>query len=323
MRIIVLDSMKKHLHVAVGVIQNSRGQILIAKRAASAHQGGLWEFPGGKVDAGETLQQALKRELKEELAIEVCASEPLIQIRHDYPDKSVFLDVHKVTDFSGEPKGNEGQPVKWIDPSDLKSFEFPAANRPIIHAINLPNQFAITGSFDSKVDFEKKFTRLIDSGVKLIQLRLSDFSLHKHQEYLDFAMDYSGQHSVQLQINCSLEEFQSIALKPFAGLHVNSQQLKRLTTRPVSDTVLLGASCHSLEELAQAAKIQVDYVCLSPVKVTRSHPDALPLGWEEFSNLVEKINCPVYALGGMRSADLSKAISCGAQGIASISEWWD
>lgn len=315
--------MKKLLHVAVGVIQNKQGQILIAKRAASAHQGGLWEFPGGKVDAGETLQQALRRELKEELAIEVVNSEPLIQIRHDYSDKSVFLDVHKVTDFVGEAKGNEGQPIIWVEPGDLKSFEFPAANRPIINAINLPTAFAITGGFDSKADFEKKFTRLIDTGVKLIQLRLNDFSLHKHQEYFDFAINSSEHHSLQLQVNCSPELFQSIPPKPFVGLHLKSHHLTQLSERPVSQDVLLGASCHSLAELAQAEKIQVDYVCLSPVKTTSSHPDALPLGWDNFSSLVEKINCPVYALGGMQSADLHKAIACGSQGIASISEWWN
>lgn len=314
--------MKKHLHVAVGVIQNKQGQILIAKRAASAHQGGLWEFPGGKVDAGESLQQALRRELKEELAIEVVHSEPLIQIRHDYPDKSVFLDVHKVTDFVGDAKGNEGQPIIWVEPGNLKSFEFPAANRPIINAINLPNAFAITGGFDSRADFEKKFTRLVDSGVKLIQLRLNDFSLHQHQEHLEFALKLSAAHTLQLQVNCSAELFQTIPSKPFVGLHLKSHHLTQLAERPVSQEILLGASCHSLAELAQAEKIQVDYVCLSPVKVTGSHPDALPLGWENFSSLVEKINCPVYALGGMQSADLYKAIGCGAQGIASISEWW-
>jgi len=130
--------MKKYLHVAVGVIENNLGQILIAKRPESAHQGGLWEFPGGKVDSGENFQQALLRELNEELAIQVENSEPLIQIRHDYSDKSVLLDVHKITRFSGEPKGNEGQPVRWVNPEILSEYAFPAANQPIIQAIRLP-----------------------------------------------------------------------------------------------------------------------------------------------------------------------------------------
>src|SRR5690606_7572608 len=102
----------KLIHVAVGVIVNADGKILIAKRPQTAHQGGLWEFPGGKVDAGETIEQALVRELREELAITVKDSRPLIQIRHHYPDKSVLLDVHKITRFEGNPIGNEGQPVQ-------------------------------------------------------------------------------------------------------------------------------------------------------------------------------------------------------------------
>lgn len=127
--------MPKRVHVAVAVICNSDGHILISKRPNHVHQGGLWEFPGGKLEAGETLESALKRELLEELGIAPNAYEPLVEIQHDYPDKSVLLDVWRVTDFSGEPYGREQQPVCWVAPEALVNYEFPEANLAIIRAI--------------------------------------------------------------------------------------------------------------------------------------------------------------------------------------------
>lgn len=313
--------MKKYLHVAVGVIENDLGQILIAKRPESVHQGGLWEFPGGKVDEGENCQQALWRELNEELAIQVQNSEPLIQIRHDYSDKSVLLDVHKVTRFSGEPKGNEGQPVRWVNPEFLSEYAFPAANQPIIQAIRLSRFCAITGSFESLKDFTEKFSKLISYENKMVQLRIDNFSLEQHAAYFTAAKEIcSG--GIQLQVNTSVDEFLRINPTDKIGLHLNSHRLMQAKSRPVNEKVLLGASCHSLAELKQAEKIQADYVYLSPVKATKSHPDVEVLGWKKFQEMTQKTNIPVYALGGLGELDLPSAIQSGAQGIASISAWW-
>lgn len=125
------------VHVAVGVIFNSQqNQILIAKRPQHLHQGGLWEFPGGKVSANETVDQALKRELLEELGITVLKAQPLMQVQHDYSDKQVFLDIWTVTEFSGDAQGEEGQQVKWVELQILFSpeseYEFPKANKAIL-----------------------------------------------------------------------------------------------------------------------------------------------------------------------------------------------
>lgn len=128
---------KSWLHVAVGVIVNQQHQVLIAKRAAHQHQGGLWEFPGGKLEDGEEVSLALSRELKEELDIDVLDLEPLIEIRHEYHDKAVLLDTWKVTAFSGEPKGLEGQPIKWVNIAELDKYAFPEANQEIITALLL------------------------------------------------------------------------------------------------------------------------------------------------------------------------------------------
>lgn len=122
------------IHVAVGVIVQKQ-QVFIALRKPEQHQGNLWEFPGGKVEVGETVLQALKREVKEELAIEIHSAEPLITISHDYGDKTVLLDVWWTDAFDGTPTGQEGQITKWVDISTLHQYEFPAANTAIVESI--------------------------------------------------------------------------------------------------------------------------------------------------------------------------------------------
>ena len=123
------------VHVAVGVILDTDKRVLIARRAANSHQGGLWEFPGGKVEPGESVQQALARELHEELGIHIGSASPLLQVRHDYSDKSVLLDVWVVREFSGNAQGREGQPLAWAEWTNLNSYRFPEANQPIVTAL--------------------------------------------------------------------------------------------------------------------------------------------------------------------------------------------
>ncbi|MBA6412950.1 8-oxo-dGTP diphosphatase MutT [Parahaliea sp. F7430] len=123
------------LQVAVGVVLNSRREILLTRRAVEVHQGGLWEFPGGKLEPGETVLEALGRELREELGIEVTKSTPLLEVRHDYAEGSVLLDVHIVWAFEGSPQALEGQPMAWVRQEALDDYAFPAANMPIIAAL--------------------------------------------------------------------------------------------------------------------------------------------------------------------------------------------
>lgn len=126
--------MTKRVHVAVGIIKQD-SHILLAKRHGHLHQGGKWEFPGGKVEAGETTSEALKRELKEEVGLMVHTSQPYMEISHDYPDKQVLLDIHLVEDFSGEASGIEGQQIEWVSLQDIGTYQFPDANQPILDKI--------------------------------------------------------------------------------------------------------------------------------------------------------------------------------------------
>ena len=140
---------KKTVHVAVAVIENASGEILISKRLDHLHMGGFWEFPGGKVEAGETVLQALQREILEEVALDIHAAQPLLQIPFQYPEKRVLLDVWHVKNFSGIAQSCEGQKVLWIPRNELRNYEFPPANRAILTALKLPDQLLITGYFSN------------------------------------------------------------------------------------------------------------------------------------------------------------------------------
>ena len=120
------------MHVAAGVIFNESSEVLLALRPLHKHQGGLWEFPGGKVEAGEAVAAALARELKEELNLVVEKAEPLLVTEHDYGDKQVVLDVWIVRGFSGEPQGREGQSLRWVPLRELVNYRFPRANDIIV-----------------------------------------------------------------------------------------------------------------------------------------------------------------------------------------------
>ena len=309
------------VHVAVGVVVNKDGNILIAKRPEQSHQGGLWEFPGGKVEPGETLFHALERELFEELAIHIISTQPLIKIRHDYGDKIVLLDVHKVNEFTGEAKGNEGQPIQWVSPQALREFAFPAANKPIVTAINLPQRMLITGEAASAVEFVARVENAQQRGIRLMQLRVRPEIFNKAlvQDVVQLCTDYG----TQLQLNTTADIFARLAISSVnVGLHLNSASLMAQSVCPVPESVLLSASCHNEREIAQACKLGVDFICLSPVLETKSHPGCPALGWEEFARLVEHAPLPVFALGGMVEDSLAMAQAYGAQGIAGISAWW-
>jgi 8-oxo-dGTP diphosphatase len=307
--------MKMLVQVAVGVVEDPYGRILIARRPRHLHQGGLWEFPGGKIAEGEDVVTALARELQEEVGITITQTQPLITIEHDYGDKQVCLNVHRVTRFEGIAHGREGQPIEWVTVAELNAFEFPAANRGIINAMRLPDRYMITGEFSTNANCLENIKRAIDQGVRLIQLRAKHLS---DDDFLQLARQVLvvQEAGIAVVLNTSPGVFKQTNA---AGLHLTSQRLMQTQQRPLALDKLLGASVHNELELAQANKLGVDFVLISPVKPTASHPNAETLGWERFAELVVKSNCPVYALGGLQISDIAIAQQYGAQGIAGIS----
>lgn len=314
------------VHVAVAVIVNTNNEVCISLRHKNAHQGNLWEFPGGKVEQGETIKQALVREIREELNLEIKQLRPLITINHNYNDKAVCLHVYKVMSYQGEATGLEGQQVKWLPVSLLSADDFPAANLPIIKAVQLPDKYLITGKFTDSDDFIYKLKNALKSGIKLIQLRLKENSLEDIAQ-LQFLLEQSAelckQAEANLMLNLSADYLEMIDLSQieFAGFHADSKTLNSLSQRP--RVGLFSASCHNMEELLLAIKLNSDFVVLSPVQKTASHPDMQAMGWSQFSNLIESSSVPVYALGGVSENDLETAWQHGAQGIAAISALWE
>lgn len=314
-----VPDMAKLIHVAAAVILNPQGQILLARRPDDKHQGGLWEFPGGKVEPGEPVLDALARELDEELGIQLTAARPLIQIPHHYPDKSVLLDVYEVGAFDGQPYGREGQPVEWVDCSALADYAFPAANKPIVTAALLPSRLMVTGLAADYAEYLAKLEQGIDRGADGVMLRAKQLD---DCAFLELAAQFQNtcrDRGVFLTLNSSIEV--ANALKADA-LHLSSARLMTLESRGQFSGRWLSASCHNEAELAKAQALGLDYVTLSPVSATRSHPDTSPMGWDKFQRLVAEMTLPVYALGGMDENSLSQAWDTGAQGVAAISAWW-
>ena len=311
-----------HLHVVAAVIRRSNGEVLIARRPTSAQHGGLWEFPGGKVEAGESAYEALARELAEELGIEVRAAHPLIRVPHDYPQGPVLLDVWEVKAFDGVAHGREGQPLAWVASSELGAYRFPEANLPIISAVQLPTSYLVTpdpGTRRQWPQFLEQLGRLLAAGVSLVQLRAKCLEPEEYQGLARQTLALCREHGARLLLNAPPEILQQIDAD---GVHLSTARLMALNRRPDFAGKLTAASCHSPVEVDRANRLGLDFIVVSPVKPTASHPEAAALGWDGLWALTECARVPAYALGGMRLEDIEHARELGAQGIAAISALW-
>ena len=309
------------VHVAVAVIKNQHGQIFITKRPEKYHQGGLWEFPGGKVEVKETIKEALARELFEEVGITVLDADPLIRIHHDYEDKSVLLDVWNVNKFSGNAYGKEGQKFCWINPDEFSEYNFPVANNPIIKALGLPDKYMITGKFDSEKNLLEKIKTGINKGLKLIQFRAPGMVPDMYFSYARKIYSLCVKNNTQLVLNTSVKNFRDYHANKFShGLHLNSKEIQNYLD--YEDDIFTSTSVHNYKELQLAEDKKIDFIVLSPVKKTLSHPESIPLGWDNFKSFTDRTNIPAYALGGMTEYDIETAKNMGGQGIAAIGEFW-
>ncbi|MBK1887046.1 Nudix family hydrolase [Marinobacter sp. DY40_1A1] len=316
----------REIHVAVGVIVRD-GCVLIARRPDHVHQGGLLEFPGGKVEPDETVQAALVREIAEETGLHIPEGSlrPVIGIRHDYGDKRVFLDVWRTDQAEGDAHGREGQPIEWVRPESLRDEDFPAANRPIIRALQLPCLLALTGEFSPDADPGQLLGRALErlseqDRSALILLRAPALDSESYASVAETALELCERAGAGLLVHGSPAAFDDTP--DAAGLHLPWREAQKLEARPVPDGVWLGVSCHNAREIDHAVAIGADYVTLGPVKPTETHPGAPVLGWAGFRDLVANAPIPVFGLGGLQPEDLDEAQQAGAQGIAGIRYWW-
>lgn len=309
----------KTVHVAVAVIENTDGEFLIARRADHQHMGGCWEFPGGKVEAGESVFAALQREIREEVALEIHSAQPMLKIPFTYPEKQVLLDVWRVADFSGSARGCEGQVVRWAPCSALHQYAFPPANRAILTTLSMPQRLLITGAFQNSAECLQRTERaLTQKNIRAVMLRAHHLAAHEFSLLAAAMAQLCHTHHAKLLLNTDVDGDLAAA----DGLHLSAARLLACSERPVVAQQLLGASCHNAQEIQHAIAVGADYITLSPVLPTASHPEQVGMGWDVFTQHLSQCSLPVFALGGVSDEHLVAATAAGAWGVASISAWW-
>ena len=306
------------VNVAVAVVQRADGRVLLAERPQHKVSGGYWEFPGGKFNAGENPAQALARELHEEIGIELDVAHPWLTYEHTYSDKVVRLHFFRVTAWHGTPRGNEGQRVSWEDPYTPSVSPLLPANDKVLSALRLAPVYAITDAAKYGVaDFMNRLEHALDAGLRLLLVRERTMAPEQLAQFARQVIVRARRYDADVLIEAN----ESIARKVGAdGIQIGGHDLRRLDARP--NVRLVAVSCHNAAEMAQAAKLGADFVLLSPVLATPTHPDRPGMGWNRFAEMVRDYPLPVFALGGMKPDTLDTAARHGAHGVAVHAAMW-
>jgi 8-oxo-dGTP diphosphatase len=325
--------MQKLIDVAVAVFQQADGKFLLASRPAGKPYAGYWEFPGGKIEAGESIRDALTRELREELNVVIDTATPWFSFDMHYAHANVRLHTWRVTAWHDADArgmcGLEGQSFQWQALNQLTASPVSPVLPgcvPIFRALSLPTTYIITnagevgekayieqirafwGKNASKRAPDNEFQYLIPH---LIQVREKQLSADALQQFAQRLVAECKAHGVTVLINHDVQLAHDTNAN---GVHLTSLDLAKYSTRPNCDWV--GASVHNRQELERAAELGCDFAILGAVNATQSHPGQATLGWEKFAAIVVNTPIPVFAIGGLTHADLSTAIAHGAHGIA-------
>jgi 8-oxo-dGTP diphosphatase len=303
------------------VITDVRGRVLLARRTEGRDLAGLWEFPGGKREPGESPEQALARELQEELGIEAHIGAPLIAVAQQYPHKRLRLDVRQVTQWQGMPRGHEGQALAWVPAEKLVGYAMPPADRPVVAALLQPDRYLVTPSPRDPGDdghWIDALQRSLDAGIRRMQVRLPGVQADRWRALVAAAAQRCTAADAELLLNGDIALAQEFGI----GLHLRAAQLPNLHERPVAANVRFAASCHDAEELRMAEALGCDFAVVGPIEPTPTHPGANGIGWNRFERLREQASLPIYAIGGLDPADIALARRHGAQGIAAIRGLW-
>jgi 8-oxo-dGTP diphosphatase len=308
----------KRIEVAAAVIQRADGAFLLAQRPAGKVYAGYWEFPGGKVEPGETVEHALARELHEELAIDVERSYPWLTRDYNYEHARVRLRFRRVTRWSGELEGREAQRFSWQHIDSISVSPLLPANGPILRALALPTFYGVSNATAVGVEaFLKRLDRAVANGLGLLQIREKSLADDALVALCRSAVAIAHPAGCLVVLNGDPE----LATRAGAdGVHLTAERLTRAESRP--PLRLVGASCHTAADLERATDIGVDFIALGPIQATESHPGAELLGWMRFRALVADYPLPVFAIGGMARTDMDSAWEAGAHGIAAIRSAW-
>ena len=348
----------RRIHVVAGVLFDAAGRVLVAQRPSGAHLGGAWEFPGGKLQSGESRWNGLVRELAEELAVRVLSARPLIWVEHRYPDRDIVLDVWTVESYCGEPHGREGQRVEWRDVRSLEAADLPPADAPVLTALRLPRRYLVTPEPGRNWSaFLDRLADRVDRGFDLIQIRAKSLEVPALVELGRHAAEICRLGGARLLVNAAPEVARRCGAD---GVHLTSRRLARLVRDvPTVDgapplasegtlatkfdsgavngrdsgmgdsrgaqeepTFLIGASCHDADDFHRARAAGCDFAVLGPVRATPTHPDAPVLQWDGFTRLARGAGMPVFAIGGLGNGDIATALQGGGQGVAAIRGFW-
>ena len=305
------------IEVVAGVITDARGRILLARRTEGRDLAGLWEFPGGKREPGETPEAALARELLEELGIDAAVGPRVIAVPHRYPHKRLLLDVRRVSTWKGTPKGLDGQALAWVPPHKLASYAMPGADRPVVAALLQPDRYLVTPAPEGDGRAWLAGVERAASADEVRRIQLRPGAGTDSSRWRALARDAAAlcrAADVEVLVNGDI----ALARELRIGVHLKAAQLVALGQRPLPQALPVAASCHDATDLAQAERVRCDFAVLGPVQATASHPGAVPLGWAAFAALRETSTLPIYGIGGLGPEDLEAARAHGAQGIAAI-----
>jgi len=312
------QSPDKIVDVAVAVILRPDGSFLLARRPEGKPYAGYWEFPGGKVEPGEDAYAALVREIREELGLEVERAHPWITQVFTYPHATVKLHFFRVVNWRGNPHPHEGQTLAWQTGAHIDVAPLLPANGPVLRALSLPPVYGISNAAEWGVpEFFHRLEASLARGLRLVQVREKGLDEVSLGQFVQEVTTRAHRFGARVLVNGA----ESLAREAAAdGVHLTSVDLMQCYVRP--DYPLCAASCHNAEELQRAAELGLDFVVLSPVLPTPSHPGSPTLGWPGFAELVKDYPLPVYALGGVRQEDLDVAQQHGAHGIAMLRGAW-
>jgi 8-oxo-dGTP diphosphatase len=308
----------KIIEVSAAVLQRPDNSFLLAQRPPDKIWAGYWEFPGGKIEPGETPYHALVRELHEELGITVQTAYPWLTRIFTYPHATVRLNFFRVTAWSGDLHPHEGQQFSWQQPAQVSVDPILPANAPILRALELPALYAISNVAELGMEpFLANLQVKLNKGLRLVQLREKDLPRSELRELALRVVALAHDCAAKVLLSGDVALAQEVRAD---GVQLTAIQLAELKSRPAIDWC--AASCHSADELRRAEALGCDFALLSPVLPTKSHPGVPHLGWEKFAAMAAGSTIPVYALGGLNQEDMQAAWQHGAHGIALLRQAW-
>lgn len=309
---------RKIVDVAAAVITRPDGSFLLGQRAPGTFYPGYWEFPGGKVEPGETPREALIRELHEELGLRVETAWPWIMREHEYEHAHVRLHFFEVPHWSGELTDHIHSALSWQRIDSLTVSPMLPANGPVLASLALPHEYGITHAWQIGVEAQlAQLEQALARGLELIQVREATLDAAARRRFAAEVVAHAHAHGARVLINADAQLAAELGAD---GVHLTAAQAGSLAARPALP--LVGASCHTRSELERAAALGIDFAVLGPVRPTLTHPDRAALGWTAFAEFAAGLPLPVFALGGLGREHLDTARAAGAHGVAAMRAAW-